>query len=139
MVTADDIKQIMARNLRRLRMARGITQREVASMLGFKDPNYVSQWETGKRGIGIRMLVKLCTAFDVHPKEFFQDEDYVPPTAVPEPQPKVDARIVTLLAAVNRFSETGLRDLLRHVEMMQTRPEYVKFNGLTEEKQKGVV
>jgi transcriptional regulator with XRE-family HTH domain len=56
--------------LRRLREARGMTQRAVAEPMG-KDRNYVSELETGKRIPRIDTMAKVADALEVSPAEFW--------------------------------------------------------------------
>ncbi|HQT96855.1 MAG TPA: helix-turn-helix transcriptional regulator [Thermodesulfobacteriota bacterium] len=58
-------------NLRILRKARGLKQRELAEAMGCASPNYVSQLETGIRGFSPELVEQLAAFFKVDPGEFF--------------------------------------------------------------------
>jgi transcriptional regulator with XRE-family HTH domain len=55
----ENIKEEIAKNLKRFREARQITQKQLADYLGVKY-NTVSSWETGKNSIDIVVLIKIC-------------------------------------------------------------------------------
>ncbi len=60
--------------IKKLREKAGLTQAELAEMIGFKTPFYLSQLETGKREAGLSVLNKICGAFGIELFEFFRDE-----------------------------------------------------------------
>jgi transcriptional regulator with XRE-family HTH domain len=55
----ENIKEEIAKNLKRLREARQVTQKQLADYLGVKY-NTVSSWEIGKNSIDIVVLIKIC-------------------------------------------------------------------------------
>lgn len=57
-----------------MREAAGLTQAELAEMVGFRTPFYVSQLETGKRSAGLSVLSKICGALSIGLSEFFKEE-----------------------------------------------------------------
>ena len=54
----------IGKNLKILRMQKGITQQELAEQVG-KKMQMVGLWERGKRGIGVNDLIKLSKYFGV--------------------------------------------------------------------------
>lgn len=50
-------------NLKQLRNQAGLTQQEVATMIGVKDPRVVSKWETGRTQPNITTLIKLSILY----------------------------------------------------------------------------
>lgn len=62
------------KRIKGLREKAGLTQAELAEMIGFKTPFYLSQLETGKRDAGLSVLNKICRAFGIELFEFFRDE-----------------------------------------------------------------
>jgi transcriptional regulator with XRE-family HTH domain len=67
----DDMRDIVARNLRRLRNAKGWTQEELAFRAKV-DRSYVSQLETGVYSASVTMLGKLAKALGVNAGEFLK-------------------------------------------------------------------
>ena len=56
--------------LERLRLAReqaGLSQGQVAKLLGMESPATISHYESGLRGLHVEMLLKLCEIYDVAP------------------------------------------------------------------------
>jgi UDP-N-acetylglucosamine 1-carboxyvinyltransferase len=51
--------------IRALREQKGLTQRELAQMLGSKQP-YINRIEQGKQSISIRQLHKIASALDCY-------------------------------------------------------------------------
>lgn len=68
-------------HLRAHRKARGLTQEQVANILGVKN-NTVSGWESGKRVLDLEDLEKLAKVYGVHPAALLM---------APEDGPKADA------------------------------------------------
>ncbi len=69
-----DLNILMGRNLRRLRLERNLTQDQLAERLGLCNSNVFTKWEAGRKGIGKRVLLKLCNALNVKPCLFYVDE-----------------------------------------------------------------
>ena len=67
----DEMKQIVARNLRRLRHARKLSQEELSFRAGV-DRSYISQLETGVYSASVTMLGKLAKALDVEVGELLK-------------------------------------------------------------------
>jgi len=67
----DEMKQIVARNLRRLRHARKLSQEELSFRAGV-DRSYISQLETGVYSASVTMLGKLAKALGVEVGELLK-------------------------------------------------------------------
>lgn len=67
----DDMREIVGRNLRRLRNRRGWSQEELAFRAKV-DRSYVSQLETGAYSASVTMLGKLAKALDVDAADFLK-------------------------------------------------------------------
>ncbi|HET8726066.1 MAG TPA: helix-turn-helix transcriptional regulator [Alphaproteobacteria bacterium] len=66
------MRQVVGRNLRRLRHARGLTQEELAFRAQV-DRSYISMLETGTSyHASVAMLAKLAAALGVEPAAFLQ-------------------------------------------------------------------
>jgi transcriptional regulator with XRE-family HTH domain len=63
-------KMEIARNLARIRMEKGMTQEELAGLID-SNASYISQMENGGRGIGSKMLPKLCGALRITPNDLY--------------------------------------------------------------------
>jgi transcriptional regulator with XRE-family HTH domain len=67
----DEMKQIVARNLRRLRHAKKLSQEELSFRAGV-DRSYISQLETGVYSASVTMLGKLAKALGVEVGELLK-------------------------------------------------------------------
>ena len=65
------LREIVARNLRRLRRSRGLSQEELADRAGI-NRNYVGMLEREENAATVDMLEKLAEVLDVEPIEFFK-------------------------------------------------------------------
>jgi transcriptional regulator with XRE-family HTH domain len=65
------LRETVARNLRRLRQAQGLSQEELADRADI-NRNYVGMLEREQHAATIDMLEKLADVLDVDPVEFFQ-------------------------------------------------------------------
>ena len=64
------LREIVARNLRQIRHAQGLSQEELADRAGI-NRNYVGMLESEQHGATVDMLEKLALALDVEPAVFF--------------------------------------------------------------------
>ncbi len=67
------LRERVARNLRRLRNAKGISQEELADRADV-NRNYVGMLEREEYAASVDMLEKLAAGLGVDPIEFFQQE-----------------------------------------------------------------
>lgn len=65
------LREIVAKNLRRLRQAKGLSQEELADRAAI-NRNYVGMLEREQHAATIDMLEKLADVLDVDPVEFFR-------------------------------------------------------------------
>jgi len=72
--TEGKLYKIVKENMQRLRKQKKLTQAEVAKKIGVTVQHY-QQMETGSTAPNLRMIYKLCNAFNVHPGYFFAEED----------------------------------------------------------------
>lgn len=63
------------KRIKEFRKKAGLTQAQLAEMVGFKTPFYLSQLETGNRGAGLSVLNKICKALGIELSEFFKEEE----------------------------------------------------------------
>jgi len=67
-LTQLDPKAVLARNVRRLRTATGISQEELAARAGLHR-TYISSIERGQRNVSVENIFALATALGCAPKE----------------------------------------------------------------------
>ncbi len=65
------LREVVARNLRRLRHAKGLSQEELADRAGI-NRNYVGMLEREQHAATVDMLEKLALVLDLDPVVFFQ-------------------------------------------------------------------
>jgi len=73
----DDLREILAANLRKLRNARRWTQEELADRVGLS-ARYIGQLEREKASASITVLGRLAAAFEVEPAELIRREPSPP-------------------------------------------------------------
>lgn len=61
-----DIRVVIGRNVRRFRVAKGLTQEELSARCDF-DQRYISQVETGQRNLTVLSLYELAQALGTTP------------------------------------------------------------------------
>ena len=64
------VRELVSRNLRRLRLLQNISQLSLAASAGITH-NFVNDIENCKKGISAKTLAKLSVALDVEPYQFF--------------------------------------------------------------------
>jgi transcriptional regulator with XRE-family HTH domain len=65
-----DLRPIFAHNLRRLRLARGLSQFDVAFRANI-DPSYIGRIERTTTGAGIDIIGRLVDVLEIEPAELF--------------------------------------------------------------------
>jgi transcriptional regulator with XRE-family HTH domain len=60
--------------LRTLRQRRGMTQKQLAELLGFSTEVYISALENGRRKPGTELVLRLATIFGVTTDQLMRDE-----------------------------------------------------------------
>lgn len=65
---------MIGRNVRRFRVAKGLTQEELSNLCDF-DQRYISQVETGQRNLTVLSLYELAQALDTSPAELVTPGD----------------------------------------------------------------
>ena len=70
--SAEDPLVAFSRRLRRIRLERGLSQEQLASLAGL-DRTYVSSCETGRRNATIRTISRLSGALGVDPAALVSD------------------------------------------------------------------
>lgn len=66
-----DLRETFARNLRRLRNAKDVSQDELAADAGISR-SYLSQLESGSFHVSIKIIGKLADVLDAEPEEFLK-------------------------------------------------------------------
>ena len=64
-------KEIAPNNLKKLRLAHGLRQCDVAKLIGLAYPDRISHWEKGTAVPGIVNLFKLSRLYKVTPDQLF--------------------------------------------------------------------
>ena len=67
-----ELNKLIGFNLRTLRRATKMTQEQLAERLAVS-VGMIAKWETGAKGVGKKVLLKLCAVFDVKPYVFYLD------------------------------------------------------------------
>ena len=65
-----EIAKKVGKNLKEARLAKGITQKQIATELHKYQSDY-SEYETGKIQLDYEKIVYLCKRFDITPNDFF--------------------------------------------------------------------
>lgn len=65
-----DLKMIVGENLKAARLAKKMTQKEVAALMNKYQPDY-SQYESGKIELDYEKIIFLCKLYDITPNDLF--------------------------------------------------------------------
>ncbi len=63
--------QMMNNKLREIRLKRGLTQKQVAELLGLQCEDRLSHWENGHAMPGIKNLFRLAKIYKVGPENLY--------------------------------------------------------------------
>ena len=67
----DDLRDLFATNLRRLRHERGLSQDDLAAEAQM-DRSYLSEIENGRYHVSLKIIAKLSAVLGAEPAEFFR-------------------------------------------------------------------
>jgi len=67
----EDLRELFAGNLRRIRHKKGVSQDDLAYSAEVSR-SYLSQIETGKYNVSLKVIAKLSEVLDVEPAEFLR-------------------------------------------------------------------
>jgi transcriptional regulator with XRE-family HTH domain len=112
-----DLKDIIAKNLIRLRQEAGLTQLQLAEMLNYSD-KAVSKWERGESIPDLRVLIQLAGLYHIKVDDIISEQ----PEKVVKPKINLGKKriLVTLLAVgLVWFIATGLFVILHFVPSVE--------------------
>lgn len=66
-----DLARVLGRNVRELRLARGLTQEDLEGLTGLKR-SYISDMERGGRNPTVKAIQRLAEALEVEPAELLR-------------------------------------------------------------------
>ena len=67
---ASDFSKLAAA-LKKLRLARGLSQTEVAKKLGYSSPQFISNWERGLASPPVKVLKRLAALYETDSNQLF--------------------------------------------------------------------
>lgn len=68
-----DIKDVIRLNLKMYREKKGLTQKELADLIG-KKHNAISSWESGRNSIDVELLFEICKILGVSINDMYSDD-----------------------------------------------------------------
>lgn len=67
----NDIQQVVGKNIKTIRLAKGMTQEQLAEKLN-RSVNFVSLIELGKSGMSVPTIIDICNVLDVSSESLFK-------------------------------------------------------------------
>jgi transcriptional regulator with XRE-family HTH domain len=113
----NDLKDIIAKNLIRLRQEAGLTQLQLAEMLNYSD-KAVSKWERGESVPDLRVLIQLAGIYHIKVDDIISEQ----PEKVVKPKLNLGKKriLITLLAVgLVWFIATGLFVILHFIPSVE--------------------
>ncbi len=95
----EDIKPIIAKNIADLRLAKGMTQIELAEHLNYSD-KAVSKWERADSMPDIAVLKRIADLFEVT-LDYLVTEDHAPKTEISKPDKKQSMQNHTFITGIS--------------------------------------
>ena len=105
----EDAKKIFGENLKRLRIAKGFSQDELARMLGYTNRSSINKIEVGRSGIPANKVNDLARILGVSPLDLFSESIIEPDEAI-----KDDG----IIALFEKLSPNGQEDLMKYAEYL---------------------
>lgn len=103
----EDAKKIFGENLKRIRIARGFSQDELARMVGYTNRSSINKIEVGRSGIPANKVNELARVLGVSPLELFKESPVEP-----------DIKDDKISALFERLSPNSQEDLLKYAEYL---------------------
>jgi putative transcriptional regulator len=66
------IREKIGLYLKKARAKKKLSQSQLASMLGYSNAQYISDWERGYSAIPMNQLQKICSYLEADPQELFE-------------------------------------------------------------------
>lgn len=109
----EEAKKIFGENLKRLRMAKGFSQDELARMVGYTNRSSINKIEVGRSGIPAAKVNEIAKVLGVSPLELFQESEVIP-----------DNKIINEISVLyERLSPNGQEELKKFAEYLIAREE----------------
>jgi len=117
---------MFSENLKKLRKANNLTQREFAKKINVS-PSAVAMWELAQREPGYDMLIKLSEFFDVDVNYLIGlSGDPTPPNkkkANSEDEPELDEDILRLQEIAKDLSIENIKFLIKQARLLRAQPD----------------
>lgn len=108
----EDIKKRFGQKVKALRIARGMSQDELAQRLGYTNRSSINKIELGKNDLPRNKVAQLAAILGVEPIEFFKDDEAVPDVVPDVVQDDIIVEIEKLSGSNRARLEAYLRALL---------------------------
>lgn len=110
----EEAKKIFGENLKRLRMAKGFSQDELARMVGYTNRSSINKIEVGRSSIPAAKVNEIAKVLGVSPLELFQESAVEPDIAIKDNG---------LSNLYEKLSPNGKMELMKFAEYLLTREE----------------
>ena len=101
-------KNIFAKRLKEIRLAKGLTQEDISAKLGIEPSNY-SNFETGKTTPSVQTLSKIIEAMNISANEVFEYEHF-------EDEKKLDEINQAIYSKLSLNKKIAVYKILRTIE-----------------------
>lgn len=106
-ITKSDILQIVGKNIKQIRLLKGLSQENLASDLQ-KSINFISLLENGKTGLSIQTIIDICKALDVDANSIFAG-------VINAANVKTDSFIINSLDLFDENDKAIVTDLITYI------------------------
>ena len=98
---------LIGKNLKRLRLKAGLTQEELADLLKISH-GLIPKWESGKKGMGKKVIARLCNILKAQLHEFFIDKN------TPLIKDELEQESIALFREAKDIDEDSARKILEY-------------------------
>lgn len=111
-ITKSDVLQVIGKNIKRIRLLRGLSQETLASDLQ-KSINFVSLVERGESGLSVSTIVDICRVLKVDANCIFEG-------VIASPTASSEDFITNSLALFNKTDKAIVADLITYIVNSKT-------------------
>lgn len=109
----EEAKKVFGENLKKLRIARGFSQDELAKMVGYNNRSSINKIEIGRSGIPATKVNEIAKVLGVSPLELFQEKETIP-----------DNNVISEISVLyEKLSPNGQEELKKFAEYLILREE----------------
>lgn len=116
----NEAKKVFGENLKRLRLAKNMSQDELAKALGYTNRSSINKIELGKNDMPRNKITRAAVVLEVSPLEFFKEESKTAPTWTDTEKAEKMSRLTTAIfnGDISKLNEPNQARLMSYFQAL---------------------